>query len=59
MQFVDPRNSRYAIQEAVTLFALADNNKDKKISLDEMINKQDVFMTSKFISLVENFHNEF
>lgn len=39
--------------------ALADNNKDKKVTIDEMINKQDLFMTSKFISLVENFHNEF
>ncbi|CRK90904.1 CLUMA_CG004593, isoform A [Clunio marinus] len=59
LQFVDPRNSRYAIQEAATLFNLSDLNKDKKLSLDEMLNKQDLFMTSKFISLVENFHNEF
>lgn len=59
LQFVDPRNSRYAIQEAATLIGLADNNKDKKLTLDEMIMKQDLFMTSKFISLIENFHNEF
>lgn len=59
LQFVDPRNSRYAIQEAATLFGLADTNKDIKLSLAEMLNKQDLFMTSKFISLIENFHNEF
>lgn len=59
LQFVDPRNSRYAIQEAATLFGLADTNKDKKLTIDEMLNKQDLFMTSKFISLIENFHNEF
>lgn len=59
LQFVDPRNSRYSIQEAVTLLDLSDSNKDKKLSFDEMLNKQDLFMSSKFISLVENFHNEF
>jgi hypothetical protein len=59
LSFVDPRNTRYAIQEAATLFGLADNNNDKKLSLDEMLNKQDLFMTSKFIMLIENFHNEF
>lgn len=41
------------------LINLADNNNDKKLSLDEIINKQDLFMGSKFISLIENFHNEF
>lgn len=59
LQFVDPRNSRYAIQESATLFGLADSNKDRKLSLDEMLNKLDLFMTSKFISLIESFHNEF
>lgn len=59
LQFVDPRNSRYAIQEAATLFSLADTNLDKKLTVDEMLNKQELFMTSKFISLIENFHNEF
>ncbi|XP_070508007.1 45 kDa calcium-binding protein [Chironomus tepperi] len=59
LQFVDPRNSRYAIQEAAMLISLSDNNKDKKLTIDEMINKQDLFMGSKFISLIENFHNEF
>jgi calcium-binding protein len=59
LQFVDPRNSRYAIQEAATLFGLADTNNDRKLSIDEMLSKQELFMTSKFISLIENFHNEF
>jgi Ca2+-binding EF-hand superfamily protein len=59
LQFVDPRHSRYAIQEAVMLMNLADANNDKKLTIDEMINKQNLFMESKFISLIENFHNEF
>lgn len=59
LQFVDPRNSRYAIQEAATLFSLADTNNDRKLTVEEMLNKQDLFLTSKFISLIENFHNEF
>lgn len=41
------------------LISLSDNNNDKKLTVDEMINKQDLFMGSKFISLIENFHNEF
>lgn len=59
LQFVDPRNTRYAIQEAATLFSLADTNNDKKLTLQEMLDKTDLFMTSKMISLIENFHNEF
>lgn len=41
------------------LINLADNDNDKRLSFDEIINKQDLFMGSKFISLIENFHNEF
>lgn len=41
------------------LINLADSDNDKRLSLDEIITKQDLFMGSKFISLIENFHNEF
>lgn len=36
LTYVDPKNPRYALQEAATLFALGDTNKDRKLSFDEV-----------------------
>uniref|UniRef100_A0A182QP99 EF-hand domain-containing protein n=1 Tax=Anopheles farauti TaxID=69004 RepID=A0A182QP99_9DIPT len=36
LSYVDPRHPRYAIQEASTLFSLADSNTDKKLVMHEI-----------------------
>ncbi|XP_055606820.1 45 kDa calcium-binding protein [Uranotaenia lowii] len=59
LAYVDPRHPRYAIQEASTLFTLADKNGDAKLTLQEMIAKSSIFISSKMINTAESFHDEF
>ncbi|XP_052867091.1 45 kDa calcium-binding protein [Anopheles cruzii] len=59
LSYVDPRHPRYAIQEASTLFSLADINNDKRLSLSEVLGKSAIFMSSKMVHTAESFHDEF
>uniref|UniRef100_A0A182J788 EF-hand domain-containing protein n=1 Tax=Anopheles atroparvus TaxID=41427 RepID=A0A182J788_ANOAO len=59
LSYVDPRHPRYAIQEATTLFSLADTNNDKKLTLNELFAKSAIFISSKMIHTAESFHDEF
>ncbi|XP_050082019.1 45 kDa calcium-binding protein [Anopheles aquasalis] len=59
LSYVDPRHPRYAIQEASTLFSLADANNDKKLSMNEILAKSAIFMSSKMVHTGESFHDEF
>nr|XP_040219526.2 45 kDa calcium-binding protein [Anopheles coluzzii] len=59
LSYVDPRHPRYAIQEASTLFTLADANKDKKLLMHEMLAKSAIFISSKMVHTAESFHDEF
>lgn len=59
LSYVDPRHPRYAIQEASTLFTLADKNADRLLTLQEIIAKSSIFISSKMINTAESFHDEF
>ncbi|KAG4069741.1 hypothetical protein HA402_003182 [Bradysia odoriphaga] len=59
LSYVDPRHPRHALTEAASLFNLADENNDQRLSLDEVLNHADSFIRSKVISTYENFHDEF
>jgi len=56
---MDPRNPRHAHLEAVSLIQLSDKNKDKQLSLDEILASADLFLASKVIDTETNFHDEF
>lgn len=59
LSYVDPRHPRYAIQEASTLFNLADKNADRMLTLPEIIAKSSIFISSKMVNTAESFHDEF
>ncbi|XP_049301507.1 45 kDa calcium-binding protein [Anopheles funestus] len=59
LSYVDPRHPRYAIQEASTLFSLADTNNDKKLVMHEVLASSAIFISSKMIHTAESFHDEF
>uniref|UniRef100_A0A182Y444 EF-hand domain-containing protein n=1 Tax=Anopheles stephensi TaxID=30069 RepID=A0A182Y444_ANOST len=59
LSYVDPRHPRYAIQEASTLFSLADTNNDKTLVMHEMLASSSIFISSKMIHTAESFHDEF
>lgn len=59
LAYVDPRHPRYAIQEASTLFSLADKNTDRLLTLPEIIAKSSIFISSKMVNTAESFHDEF
>lgn len=44
LNYVNPRTPRYALQEAATLFSLADENKDGKLTLNEVsfVNRKNI-----------------
>ncbi|XP_074654325.1 45 kDa calcium-binding protein-like [Tubulanus polymorphus] len=57
--YVDPKNPGHAKMEVVNLMELADANKDQHLSLEEVMNNQDLFMGSKMVNAGRNFHDEF
>ncbi|XP_055638848.1 45 kDa calcium-binding protein [Toxorhynchites rutilus septentrionalis] len=59
LSYVDPRHPRYAIQEAASLFNLADKNNDKRLTLQEIMAKSSIFVSSKMINTADSFHDEF
>ncbi|XP_058821603.1 45 kDa calcium-binding protein [Topomyia yanbarensis] len=59
LSYVDPRHPRYAIQEASTLFSLADKDGDRRLTLQEIVAKSSIFISSKMINTAESFHDEF
>lgn len=59
LEYLDPRNPRHAKQETITLFTLADTDHNNKLSLQELLNKSHIFLSSKMINMSENFHDDF
>ncbi|XP_059488757.1 45 kDa calcium-binding protein [Neocloeon triangulifer] len=57
--YIDPRNPRHARDEAETLVMLADTNKDGFLSLPEILNKMDLFLSSKMVNAAKSFHDDF
>ncbi|XP_013411557.1 45 kDa calcium-binding protein [Lingula anatina] len=58
-EYVNPKNPNNARQEAENLIAIADGDKDGKLSLREVLNNPDLFYGSKMINAGRNFHDEF
>ncbi|XP_023210940.1 45 kDa calcium-binding protein-like [Centruroides sculpturatus] len=59
LMYNDPENPVLAKREARELIALADLDKDGKLSIEEILSKKDVFMGSKMIDTAKSFHDEF
>lgn len=59
LTYVDPRHPRHSVLEATTLFNFSDVNKDMVLSLEEVLSHTQLFISSKMISTMENFHDEF
>ncbi|KAM7361831.1 stromal cell derived factor mayday isoform 1-T2 [Cochliomyia hominivorax] len=59
LNYVNPKTPRYALQEAATLFSLCDDNRDGKLTLKELTDNAEIFLTSKMIDTAQSFHTEF
>jgi len=59
VQFLDPKHPHWANDEAISLIRKSDKNKDKMISIDEMMSHPDLFLMSKLVSADLSFHGEF
>ena len=57
--YVDPRNPNHAMLEARNLIQLADNDKDNKLSLKEVLGNMELFLGSKMVDIRRSFHDEF
>lgn len=56
---MDPRNPRHSFLEAESLISLSDKNADLQLSLDEVLQMAEAFLTSKVIDPESKFHDEF
>nr|CAD7424579.1 unnamed protein product [Timema monikensis] len=59
LMYIDPKNPRHAREEAQTLMSLSDINHDNNLSLQEILNKMDLFLGSKMVDTARSFHDEF
>lgn len=58
-RYLDPKNPRHAKEEAETLIALSDADRDGRISLSEILANMDLFLASKMVGTAQSFHDEF
>lgn len=56
---MNPRNPQQSLQEAKNLISLMDDNKDGKLSVDEIKKHKDVFISSKIVNVKKVLHDEF
>lgn len=59
LHYVAPQSPRHSEHEAEALLALADNNHDGMLSLDEILAHPDLFLKSKMVDTARSFHDEF
>lgn len=57
--YVDPRNPEQARTEAENLVSMLDENKDRLVSLEEMMINKDIFISSKCVDVKRVLHDEF
>lgn len=57
--YSDPKNPAHSKMEARNLIALADVDGNGELSLDEILEKKDVFLGSKMVNPAQTFHDEF
>ncbi|ESO99275.1 hypothetical protein LOTGIDRAFT_113682 [Lottia gigantea] len=58
-KYIDPRNPIQAKMEAKSLISLIDVNKDNKLSIGEIMDRKDIFLSSKLADFARNVHDEF
>lgn len=59
MEYMNPRNPQQSLQEAKNLMSLMDDNKDGKLSVDEIKKHKDIFISSKIVNVKKVLHDEF
>ncbi|KAG5880648.1 hypothetical protein JTB14_022814 [Gonioctena quinquepunctata] len=59
LHYVAPQSPRHSEHEAEALLALADNDHDNMLSLDEILAHPDLFLKSKMVDTARSFHDEF
>ncbi|XP_056645592.1 45 kDa calcium-binding protein [Diorhabda sublineata] len=59
LHYVAPQSPRHSEHEAEALLALADNDHDQMLSLDEILAHPDLFLKSKMVDTARSFHDEF
>lgn len=59
LHYVAPQSPRHSEHEAEALLALADNNHDNTLTLDEILAHPDLFLRSKMVDTARSFHDEF
>lgn len=57
--YLDPRNPQQARSEASNLIQMMDDNKNGRLSLQEVMKHKDIFITSKVVDVKRNLHDEF
>lgn len=59
LHYVAPQSPRHSEHEAEALLALADNDHDNTLSLDEILAHPTLFLKSKMVDTAMSFHDEF
>lgn len=59
LHYVAPQSPRHSEHEAEALVALADNDQDGSLSLDEILAHPNLFLKSKMVDTARSFHDEF
>lgn len=58
LSYVNPKHPRHALQEAATLFSLADRDHDERLSLAELESAGNIFLASRMIDSSQTFHDD-
>lgn len=59
VNYIDPRNPEQSNAEALNLLQMLDDDKDGKVSMDEMFKHKDIFVNSKVVNVKKSLHDEF
>ncbi|CAG9862979.1 unnamed protein product [Phyllotreta striolata] len=59
LRYIAPQSPRHSEHEAEALVALADNDRDGALSMDEILARPDLFLKSKMVDTARSFHDEF
>lgn len=57
--YVHPLSSAHAQREALALIELADIDSDGRLSLQEVLNNPELFLSSEAVRVARKFHDEF
>lgn len=58
-EYMDPMNEHNALNEARQMIAVADENQNRHLELDEILKYSEYFTGSKLMDYARNVHEEF